>query len=187
MAVARDITSAGTEHDTEDSMPATPRQIKQQYEGSADRPLGAFLALMSVYGGLVGTAAGLLHRRGRSLPERVPIEDLVIGSLAVHKLTRIIAKDPITSPFRAPFTKFEGQSGEAEVAEEVVGTGVRHAVGELITCPFCLDMWGATAFVIGYVAKPRLARAAASVMAIVAAADVLQFGYDALQKDDQGG
>lgn len=159
-------------------------QIKDRYEGTADRPLGSFLGLMSVYGGLVAGATGLLRWRGRTLPERLPIEDLVIGSIAVHKLTRIIAKDPVTSPFRAPFTKFEGQSGEAEVAEEVVGTGVRHAIGELLTCPFCLDMWAATGFVIGYVAKPRLARATAAVFAIVAAADALQFGYDALQSSD---
>ena len=48
----------------------------------------------------------------------------------------------MTSPLRAPFTRFEGASGHAEVAEEVrEHGGVKHAVGELLTCPFCLAQW----------------------------------------------
>jgi len=169
MATATDITSA-------------PGQVKRRYQGSEDRPLGSFLGLLAAYGAMVSLVAGLLRWRRRPLPERVPTEDLVLGALATHKLSRLLAKDPVSSPFRAPFTKFEGQSGEAEVAEEVVGTGPQHAIGELLTCPFCLDVWVATAFVLGYIANPRLARTVASGLAIVAGADVAQFGYDALQK-----
>src|SRR6266568_6180594 len=50
---------------------------------------------------------------------------------------RLITKDPVTSPLRAPFTVFEGQEGQAELKEEVRGHGARKAVGELVTCPFC--------------------------------------------------
>ena len=47
-----------------------------------------------------------------------------------------------TSPLRAPFTRYEGTAGPAEVMEEVRSTGgLRHSIGELITCPFCLDVW----------------------------------------------
>ena len=46
--------------------------------------------------------------------------------MATHKLSRIIAKDPVTSPLRAPFTTFEGTSGPAELAEEPSsGQGLR--------------------------------------------------------------
>jgi hypothetical protein len=155
--------------------------IKHRYEQGHERPLGSFLLIMGTYGSLVATATGLLRRRGRRLPNRIPLADLAVGAIAVHKVARLIAKDPVTSPIRAPFTRFEGQSGEAEVSEEVVGTGLQHALGELVSCPFCLDMWVATGFTFGYVAKPELARTVASVFAMVAAADVLQFGYDALQ------
>jgi hypothetical protein len=157
--------------------------VKRRYEQGEDRPLGSFLLVMGGYGTLVAAAAGILRRRGRRLPERIPFRDLALGAVATHKVSRLIAKDPVSSPFRAPFTKFEGQSGEAEVAEEVVGTGLQHAVGELLSCPFCLDVWVATSFVLGFIAKPELARTVAGMFGIVAGADVMQFGYDALQSD----
>ena len=34
--------------------------------------------------------------------------------------------------------------------------GLRHSIGELITCPFCLDIWIAAGFTIGLVFAPRL-------------------------------
>jgi hypothetical protein len=163
---------------------ASPPEVKRRYEGSDDRPLGPFLGLLGGYGAGVTAVAGLLRWRRKRLPDQVPPQDLVLGALATHKLSRLLAKDPVSSPFRAPFTKFEGQSGEAEVAEEVIGTGWQHALGELVTCPFCLDVWVATAFILGYIAHPRLTRTVASGLAIVAGADVLQFGYDALQSSD---
>jgi hypothetical protein len=58
---------------------------------------------------------------------------------------------------------------------------VKHAVGELLTCPFCLAQWVGTGFVFSYVAAPRATRLAALTMTMVAGADVLQFGYDAIQ------
>ena len=59
--------------------------------------------------------------------------------------------------------------------------GVKHAVGELVTCPFCLAQWVGTAFVFGYVTAPRATRLAALTMTTVAGSDVLQFVYDAIQ------
>jgi hypothetical protein len=83
---------------------------------------------------------------------------------------------------RAPFTAFQGPSGHAEIAEEVrEHGGVKHAVGELLTCPFCLAQWVGTAFVFGYVTAPRATRLAALTMTTVAGSDVLQFLYDGIQ------
>src|SRR5919112_1443499 len=83
---------------------------------------------------------------------------------------------------RAPFTSFRGASGEAEIAEEVrEHGGVKHAVGELLTCPFCLAQWVATGFVFGYATAPRATRLAALTMTLVAGSDVLQFAYDGIQ------
>ncbi|HTW20651.1 MAG TPA: DUF1360 domain-containing protein [Mycobacteriales bacterium] len=157
-------------------------RIKHRYEHGSDRPLGSFLILLTIYSSSVSAAAGVLRHKGRRLPAEFPLRDVALGMVATHKASRLLAKDPVSSPFRAPFTEFEGQSGESEVSEKVVGTGFSHAVGELVTCPFCLDMWVATAFVLGYVANPRLARTAATVLTVVTGADLLQFGYDALQR-----
>ena len=59
--------------------------------------------------------------------------------------------------------------------------GLRHAVGELITCPFCLAQWVATGLVFGYATAPKATRLAALTMTLVAGSDVLQFVYDSIQ------
>lgn len=157
------------------------RRIQQRYQGNDDRPLGGYVGAMTVYGGMVAGLAGLVKARSIELPERVTWSDLALISVATHKASRLVAKDPVTSPLRAPFTKFKGQSGEAELSEQVIGTGAQHAVGELITCPFCLAQWVATLLVAGMVIAPRLTRLATAMLTAVAASDVLQLVYDVAQ------
>ncbi len=158
------------------------RTQKQEYTQGEPRPLGADLGAMGVYVGLVGAAAAAIRVSGRELPTRIPLADAVLLTIGTFRLARRIAKDPVTAPVRAPFTSYQGTSGEAEVAEEVrEHGGVKHAVGELLTCPFCLAQWVGTGFVLGYVAAPRATRLAALTMTMVAGSDVLQFVYDAIQ------
>ena len=109
---------------------------------------------MSVYGGLVGAIAVAAKLSGRSLPERISPWDAAVTTLATHKLSRLLAKDPVTSPLRAPFTRFEGTTGPAELAEDVRVSGSKKTIGELVTCPFCLGMWVSTGFTAGYVFAP---------------------------------
>jgi hypothetical protein len=158
------------------------RTQKREYTQGAERPLAGDLGAMSVYAGLVTAGAAAIRASGRELPSRVPLGDAVLLTVATFRLARRLAKDPVTSPIRAPFTAFQGPSGHAEVAEEVrEHGGVKHAVGELLTCPFCLAQWVGTAFVFGYATAPRATRLAALTMATVAGSDVLQFLYDAIQ------
>jgi hypothetical protein len=158
------------------------RTQKREYTQGAARPLGADLGAMSVYVGLVSAGAAAVRAAGRELPARVPLGDATLLTIATFRLARRLAKDPVTSPLRAPFTTFQGASGHAEVAETVrEHGGVKHAVGELLTCPFCLAQWVGTAFVFGYVTAPRATRLAALTMTTVAGSDVLQFIYDAIQ------
>jgi hypothetical protein len=155
---------------------------KHEYEGDRDRPLGGFLAVAGTYAAAVTGGVVVLRRRRQALPERVAAADLALLTVATHKLSRLLAKDPVTSPLRAPFTRFEGLSGPAELAEKVRGTGLRKAVGALVTCPFCLAVWVATAFVFGLVVAPRATRLAASVLTAVTGADVLHLAYAALEE-----
>ena len=155
---------------------------KREYTNGEQRPLGGDLGAMGVYLGLVGAAATAVRASGRELPQSIPVGDAFLLTVATFRLARRIAKDPVTSPIRAPFVRFEGASGHAEVAEEVrEHGGVKHAVGELLTCPFCLAQWVGTGFVFGYVSAPRATRLAALTMTMVAGSDVLQFVYDAIQ------
>jgi hypothetical protein len=155
---------------------------QREYTNGAARPLTGDLGAMSVYLGLVSAGAAVIRARGRELPDRIPVGDAFLLTVATFRLARRIAKDPVTSPIRAPFTTFQGPSGHAEIAEEVrEHGGVKHAVGELLTCPFCLAQWVGTAFVFGYATAPRATRLAALTMTTVAGSDVLQFVYDGIQ------
>lgn len=160
-------------------------QEKTAYTGGEERPLGSLGVIMGVYGAAVFAAGALVRRSGRPLPDRVGAGDLALITVATHKLSRLVAKDPVFSPLRAPFTTFSGTSGEAELAEEVRGTGARKAVGELVTCPFCVAQWVATGFAFGLVVAPRATRLAAGVFAAVAGADFLQLAYAAAQQKEQ--
>jgi hypothetical protein len=160
-------------------------RVKAEYSAGEDRPLGGYLGLISIYTGGTAVAALIAKMLKRPLPSRVNTSDLVLVGLATHKLSRMIAKDPVISPFRAPFTRFVGQSGEAELSEEVRGQGLQHAAGELITCPFCLAQWVSTGFVAGLVIAPKSTRLLASTIAAKAIYDTAQLIYDAAQKATQ--
>ncbi|MCV2487944.1 DUF1360 domain-containing protein [Geodermatophilus sp. YIM 151500] len=158
------------------------RTQQRQYARGEDRPLGGLLGAMGVYGALTGAGVLAVRAADKELPTRIPLGDAVLLTTATFRLARTIAKDPVTSPLRAPFTTFAGRSGEAEVAEEIrEHGGVKHAVGELVTCPFCLAQWIGTALVLGYASAPRATRLVALTMTTVAGADLLQFFYDAVQ------
>lgn len=153
------------------------RRVKQQYQGEEDRPLGGYLAVLGVYGGVTGALAVLARALGRPAP-RPDITDTVLLSIATHKLSRLLTKDAVTSPLRAPFTRYEEPAGDGELMESVRGHGVRHAAGELITCPFCLAVWVATGLTAGLVFAPRLTRLVCTTLTAVAVSDGLQLAYD---------
>jgi hypothetical protein len=145
-----------------------------------DRPLAGYAALMAGYGALMTGATALLAHRGR-LPDRLRASDALLLAVATHKLSRTLAKDAVASPLRAPFTRFKGAAGPGEVNEDVRGVGVQKAAGELVSCPFCLDQWVASAFVVGLAVAPQLTRFVASTFAVRAGADFLQFAYAAAE------
>lgn len=153
--------------------------LAERYAHGHDRPVGSYGILDAIYLGVVG-AIGLAARR-RTLPD-LSLKDVAVIGVATHRLARTIAKDPVTSPFRMPFTRYEGVSGAAELEEEVVADGFGHALGELVTCPFCLAQWVATGFVGGMIFAPRATRLVAATFAGVATADFLQYAYAGAQK-----
>lgn len=163
------------------------RQEADAYRGDNDRPLGGYVAVLFIYGAVVAVATLAAALTGRTLPARWRVQDLVTVSLGTHKLSRTLTKDAVTSPLRAPFTRYAGTGGPAEVHEEVRSESpLRHSLGELLTCPFCLDMWVATGFAIGLVFAPRFTRLIAGVFTVLAGADFLQLGYAMAQQSAEG-
>jgi hypothetical protein len=161
------------------------RAEKERYSGGEERPLGGYLAAMGVYAAVTGTLALATRLSHRAIPDDLGMKDLLLSAVATHKLSRLITKDPVTSPLRAPFTVYQGQEGPAELEEEVRGEGARKAVGELITCPFCIDLWVATGLMAGFIYLPRTTRLAIDTLAVLTGADLLQFGYARLQEQEQ--
>ena len=158
------------------------RAQSARYAGRHDRPLRGYTVTMAVYGGLVGAVAGLARVTGRQIPDKMPVSDVIMCAAATHKLSRLLAKDPVTSPLRAPFTAYQGPAGPAELTEEVRGEGGRKTVGELVTCPFCLGVWVATGLTAGLIYLPRTTRIASGTLTALAGADLLQFVHAWLEK-----
>jgi hypothetical protein len=74
--------------------------------------------------------------------------------------------------------RYEESAGEGEVNESVRGTGVQHAVGELLSCPFCLAVWISGGLTAGLVLAPRATRLVLTALTAVAGSDAIQLVYD---------
>lgn len=163
--------------DVRQKLASLVRTQERGYSGDSDeeRPLAGYLGTMSVYGAVVASIAGATHLTGRPVPDGLDIRQVALSAAAIHKLSRLLAKDPVTSPLRAPFTRYRGTAGPAELSEEVRGSGAQKAVGELISCPFCVGIWVATGFTAGLIYLPRTTRLAIGTLASLAGADLLQY------------
>lgn len=137
--------------------------------------MGAYAATLSGF--------GLWFRNsGHELPESIATRDLVLITIASHKLSRLITRDRVTSAIRAPFTRFQEDAGTGEVNEAARGRGMRRAIGELLVCPYCLGLWIATTFVSGLLVAPRATRVASSTFVVLAGEDALQIAYAKAQQ-----
>jgi len=163
-----------------------PAAVAGYAEPQRRPPFGPYLAFMSIFGSLVSAALLIARRQGRELPERVSAADLALVGTASHKLSRLVSKDKVTSPLRAPFTELEGKGGPAELEESSRGTGLQKAIGELLICPYCLGLWVVAAFSIGIVFAPRVTRFVASLFSALTISDFFQIAYKAAEEKGLG-
>jgi hypothetical protein len=154
-----------------------PRATEEESNGQTERDrLGSYTVIVGGYAAALGA---FLFASRRRLPQGISAGDLALIGIATHKTSRAIGKDKVTAPLRAPFTEHEGQAGPGELEESPRGSGLRHVIGELLVCPYCLDQWVATGFAAGLVTAPRVTRFVAGIMATVAVSDFLQIAYKA--------
>src|ERR1700736_4154688 len=90
-----------------------------------ERPLGSYGALMGVFAVLCAAFAAWFRAGDRELPDRVDPRDMALLAVATHKVSRLTAKDRVTSAVRAPFTRFQGDASPGEVDEASRGHGLR--------------------------------------------------------------
>lgn len=161
------------------------KEIGERYSGGAGFPLRGYLLTMMTYGALVTVLTALARATGRHVPPRLEPADVALSAAATHKLSRLLTKDPITSPLRAPFASYEGTSGPAELADQPRSRGEEKTIGELVTCPFCAEVWIGTGLTAGLVFMPRTTRLVMGTFAALAGADILQYVHAWLNKKSE--
>ncbi len=165
----------------------TAQAEAEDYRQGQERPLSGYVVMMAVFAALVAAAGSVGALTGRKLPRRIAPYDLLLVTLGTHKLARTLSKESVTSPLRAPFTRYQDTGGPAEVMEEPRRSSrLRHAIGELVSCPFCLDMWVATGYMIGLMFAPRFTRIVGATFTVLTGADFLQLAYARAQQSAEG-
>lgn len=156
----------------------------KDYNGGEAMPLGGYSILMALYG--TAFIGGLLTAKRGSFRKTASLQDLAVLGVAAHKVSRLITRDWVTAPLRAPFTEYQGSAGAGEVKERARGTGLRRAVGDLLTCPFCFGAWTATAFSFGFLFSPAKTRFVAQVFVVETISDWLHLLYQKKRADVEG-
>lgn len=150
-------------------------------EYGSEEPLPEYLTLMGLFGALfVLLWTGSQSKAG---PSPTPVKDAALFALTTHKLSRLIARDRVTAPLRAPFAKYEKGGGQGELEEESRGTGMRKAIGNLLTCPYCIAPWVALSLKLASHVAPGAFRIVTHVFSAVAASDFLNLRYARLRDE----
>jgi hypothetical protein len=142
-------------------------------------PLSHYARILALYNLAFALFLVISRQSDRPIPERIDWRDILLLGIATFKLSRLISKEIVTTPIRAPFTTFVDYTGQGEVKEEPRGDGATRTVGELLSCPFCLGAWVAALLAYGLVLSPPVTRFAASVLTTLCLSDFLQLGYTA--------
>ncbi|MGV9357342.1 DUF1360 domain-containing protein [Streptomyces misionensis] len=156
-----------------------------RYDDRGEVPLAGYATLAAVFAAGTSGFALLARRRDVRLPERVPPWDVVLLGTAAYKTSRLLVRDKVTSFVRAPFTRRADEGGANEVLDEPRGSGLRRAVGDLLSCPFCVSTWAAGTLVCSYAAAPRLTRLVCGGFGAVTVSDWLQYAWTWTQRTEE--
>lgn len=162
---------------TEDQT-ADTRWRRSRWPGAASTPAApsqaADYAIVEVVflAALSGVAA-LTRRRESDGEPAIPLRELPLLAAGTFALADVIAKEKVSTWLREPFV--EESADHKPLRPE--GSGLRYAVGELLTCTRCVGTWSALALVGLRTASPAAGRAVSTVLALAGANDVLQSGF----------
>lgn len=151
------------------------KQQKQQdgYERE-NAPLGGYSILTIVFLAVVIFLFYLAVQSGIELRERFTLMNMLLLAVATHKLSWLITKDAVLSFVRAPFAQFKGWAAPgAAMKESGRGSGLQLALGEFLTCPWCVGQWAASGFVLGFLFFPGITQVIAMIFAVLMMSDFL--------------
>ena len=153
----------------------TNAPVSESVNGS---PAGAptepndYAALNAVFAALLAGVVVAARERTRE-SEPLTTRDLAVTGAATFALAKVIARERIGSWVREPFVEEEG-GGKPR------GRGMRHAVGELLTCTRCVGAWSALGLVGLRLTSPATGRVVNDVLAVSAMNDWLQASFKLL-------
>ena len=131
----------------------------------------AYVTLVGLFLGMLGVFVSR-ERKERQVFDPHP-RDILLIALATFRAGRVTAFERVTEPFRDPVTETVPdayEAGEYVIAE---GTGVRKAIGELVSCPICVGTWVASALVYGLRIAPGPTRLVAAILGVSGLAEML--------------
>jgi Protein of unknown function (DUF1360) len=148
--------------------------VSGSHETDGDRAAPAtrprdYAALSAGWGAALGTV--LVAARDKGAEPVHPAEIVPLG-IATFALAKLVAKEKIDAWVREPFVEERPDGVRAPRGE-----GLRHAVGELLTCTRCVGTWSALALVGLRVTRPREARVVTALLGASAVNDVAQAGF----------
>jgi hypothetical protein len=146
------------------------------YAPADDRPLAAYAVLTGAFFSALAGSLAAARLSGREI-DRPGLADVALAGLATQKVSRLIARDKVTSFLRAPFTRFQDKAGQGELEEAPRGSGMRLAIGELLVCPYCMAQWVSGGVAAGWILAPRTTRLLTAMWAAQALADGVQLAY----------
>jgi hypothetical protein len=138
-------------------------------DGPPARPRD-YATLSAGWGAALGTL--LLASRDKGEQPVKPAEIVPLG-VATFALSKLVAKEKVDKWVREPFVD-ERPDGERRPK----GTGLRYAVGELLTCTRCVGTWSALGLVALRVTRPREARVVSAVLGASAVNDFAQSSFN---------
>jgi hypothetical protein len=139
--------------------------------GHEEEPLRGYLAVTALF--VAATTIGLVGlRRSRGKIPTPDLLDLFVLGAGTLRLSRLVSRDKVMSPVRAPFTEIERDKANGEARERARGSGAVRAIGELLTCPRCTAMWASGALCLTYFWAPDLGRSVGVILASAAVSDV---------------
>ena len=137
-----------------------------------ERPLPEYATLAATFWALF--TLFLATNRGR-LPDRFRVMDLSGIALSSYKLSRLITKEDVTAWVRAPVT-------EDPDATQPKPDGMARALGELLTCPYCIGLWITSGLTSAQVRFPRETRFFTAIFGTYAVTDFLHAAFVRLRK-----
>jgi hypothetical protein len=134
-------------------------------------PYEAYATLVAVF----TLGLGIASRASRRDRDLRAIDIAALG-LATFKASRTVSRDRVTSFVREPFVEETAYDGD----ETPAGTGMRRAVGELVTCTRCVGTWVAAGLAVSLSVSPRFGRLLVWSLDAAAINDFLQAGFVAV-------